>query len=54
MQSSMQSRSGGWPVDAGQRRLTIHVDSVPGSPFADAKAKDEHKLTTTRSSACCT
>ena len=40
--------------DAVQRRLTIHVDSVPGSPFADAKAKDEHKLTTTRSSACCT
>jgi transposase len=30
--------------DAGQRRLTIHVDFVPGSRFAHAKAEGEHKV----------
>ena len=30
--------------DAGQRRLTIHVDFVPGSRFAHAKAAGEHKV----------
>src|SRR5215472_376848 len=30
--------------DAGQRRLTIHVDFVPGSRFAHPKAADEHKV----------
>jgi hypothetical protein len=30
--------------DAGQRRLTIHVDFVPGSRFAHAKAEGEHVL----------
>src|SRR5215831_2386595 len=30
--------------DAGQRRLTIHVDFVPGSRFAHPKAAGEHKV----------
>src|SRR5262252_4424321 len=30
--------------DAVQRRLTIHVDFVPGSRFAHAKAEGEHKV----------
>ena len=30
--------------DAVQRRLTIHVDFVPGSRFAHAKAAGEHKV----------
>ena len=30
--------------DVGQRRLTIHVDFVPGSRFAHAKAAGEHKV----------
>jgi hypothetical protein len=29
--------------DAGQRRLTIHVDFVPGSRFAHSKAEGEHQ-----------
>jgi hypothetical protein len=34
----------GVDFDAGQRRLTIHVDFVPGSRFAHAKAAGEHKV----------
>src|SRR5215472_9394675 len=30
--------------DAGQRRLTIHVDFVPGSRFGHPKAAGEHKV----------
>src|ERR1700745_1758198 len=30
--------------DAGQRRLTIHVDFVPDSRFAHAKAEGDHKV----------
>jgi transposase len=30
--------------DVGQRRLTIHVDFLPGSRFAHAKAAGEHKV----------
>jgi hypothetical protein len=30
--------------DAGQRRLTIHVDFAPGSRFAHPKAPGEHPV----------
>ena len=36
--------------DAGQRRLTIHVDFAPGSRFTHPKAPGEHPVHDTRSS----